>query len=76
MVICVIGALTLYMGLLMLLDSWFRRGRTTTTLGGAGNSRWNYQEQTNEVSTETPADPTVPLRAADMIIICDSYKFR
>ena len=52
MVICVIGALTLYMGLLMLLDSWFRRGRTTT-LGGAGNSRWNYQEQTNEVSTDS-----------------------
>ena len=65
MVICVIGALTLYMGLLMLLDSWFRRGRTTTL--GAG-SRWNYQEQTNEVSTETPADPTVLLRAADMIM--------
>ena len=65
MVICVIGALTLYMGLLMLLDSWFRRGRTTTL--GAG-SRWNYQEQTNEVSTETPADPTVLPRAPYMIM--------
>ena len=46
LVICVIGILTLYMGLLMLLDSWFRRGRTTLAAG----SRWNYQEQTNEVS--------------------------
>ena len=47
MVICVIGTLTLYMGFLMLLDSWFRRGRKTQSAGGG--SRWNYQEQTNEV---------------------------
>lgn len=45
MVIWVIGALTLYMGILMLLDSWYRKGRTALAAG----SRWNYQEQTNEV---------------------------
>lgn len=44
MVIWVIGALTLYMGILMLLDSWYRKGRTALAAG----SRWNYQEQTNE----------------------------